>query len=107
MNIERHTIKSKEAIQAAVSDATRRGNPEVQPAHLLLGLIDQQEGVVPTVLAKLGVATDQVRRIATDVIDTYPAVQGGSNPNLGRAFIAVIEGAEKARARPRRRIHQF
>ena len=94
MNIERHTIKSKEAIQAAVSDATRRGNPEVQPAHLLLGLIDQQDGVVPTVLAKLGVATDQVRRIATDVIDTYPAVQGGSNPNLGRAFIAVIERAE-------------
>ncbi|WP_418896460.1 ATP-dependent chaperone ClpB [Stomatohabitans albus] len=95
MNIERHTIKSKEAIQAAVSDATRRGNPEVQPAHLLLSLVDQQEGVVPTVLAKLGVATDQVRRIANDVIDTYPAVQGGSNPNLGRAFISAIELAEQ------------
>lgn len=94
MNIERHTIKSKEAIQAAVSDATRRGNPEVQPAHLLQALIDQQEGVVPTVLAKIGVTTDQIRRISADVIDTYPAVQGGSNPNLGRPFVAAIERAE-------------
>ena len=42
MDFNRLTIKSQEAVAAAVEDARRRGNPEVYPEHLLLALLDQE-----------------------------------------------------------------
>jgi ATP-dependent Clp protease ATP-binding subunit ClpB len=50
MQPDRFTIKSQEAVAAAQRLASERSNPEVAPAHLLLVLLEQDEGVVVPVL---------------------------------------------------------
>ncbi|CAN5460756.1 ATP-dependent chaperone ClpB [soil metagenome] len=99
MNVERLTLKSREALQAAVADAADRGNPDVRAAHLLAALADQPEGPVPAIIGRLGLAPAQLRRIAEDQIATAPAASGSSaNPSLGRPLVRIIEDAEQKAA---------
>ena len=54
MQQDRFTIKSQEAVAAAQRLASEHSNPEVAPAHLLLALLEQDDGVVVPVLQRLG-----------------------------------------------------
>ena len=54
---DKFTVKSQQAMQQAQTRAAELGNPEVQPVHLLLALIEDREGVIPAVLEKIGVPT--------------------------------------------------
>ena len=54
MQPDRFTIKSQEAVAAAQRLASEHRNTEVAPAHLLLALLDQEDGLVVPVLQKLG-----------------------------------------------------
>jgi len=47
---DKFTVKSQQAMQQAQNRATELGNPEIQPVHLLLALIEDREGVIPAVL---------------------------------------------------------
>ncbi len=96
MNIERYTVKSREALQAAVTFAMQRGNPEVVPAHLLLALTGSSEGPVFPVLGRLGTTPAAVKAAAEAALAQLPAAVGGSNqPGIGRALTAVLEDAER------------
>ena len=57
---EKFTVKSQEAMQQAQARAAELGNPEVQLVHLLLALIEDREGVIPSVLEKIGVPTERL-----------------------------------------------
>ena len=61
MQLDRFTIKSQEALQAAIRVAADRRNTETAPAHLLLALLDQQEGIVSPVLRKVGADPAAIR----------------------------------------------
>ena len=63
-NTNRFTEKSYQALAAAQVAAERAGNSEVQPEHLLYTLLDQGDGVVPQVLAKLGLAVGALKQQA-------------------------------------------
>src|ERR1700741_3020631 len=54
MQLDRFTIKSQEALQAAIRLAADRRNTETAPPHLLLALLDQDGGIVGPVLRKVG-----------------------------------------------------
>ncbi|MEO7503118.1 MAG: Clp protease N-terminal domain-containing protein, partial [Gemmatimonadaceae bacterium] len=56
INPDRLTVKSAEALNEAVSAARQAGNPVVYDLHLLLALLNQDEGIVVPVLQKLGVS---------------------------------------------------
>src|ERR687893_754776 len=58
MQLDRFTIKSQEALQAAIRLAADRRNTETAPPHLLLALLDQDGGIVVPVLRKLSEAVD-------------------------------------------------
>jgi ATP-dependent Clp protease ATP-binding subunit ClpB len=73
----RFTQKSQEAIIAAQNTAERNGNSQVEPEHLLLALLDQTDGVVPQVLAKLNLAVGGlIQQIRTE-INNLPRTSGG------------------------------
>ena len=55
MAFEKFTVKAVEAIAEAQRLAARQGNPDIRPAHLLLCLLEQENGVVPSLLRKIGV----------------------------------------------------
>ena len=61
MQTDRFTVKSQEAVAAAQRLAQESSNAEVAPAHLLLALLDQDEGVVVPVLQRLGVDAQDAR----------------------------------------------
>ena len=52
---DKFTVKAQEALQGTQDVASRFGNQQLEPLHLLLALIDQKEGIVPSLLARLGV----------------------------------------------------
>jgi ATP-dependent Clp protease ATP-binding subunit ClpB len=96
MNLERFTLRSREALQDAAADAARRGNPDVRPAHLVLALAGQPEGPVAAVLDRLGVAPTALRRLAEDLLARVPSARGSQvQPGVGQALRAVLEDAEQ------------
>ncbi|MGQ9550103.1 MAG: ATP-dependent chaperone ClpB [Roseiflexus sp.] len=75
-NTNRLTQKSEEALLAAQSMAERNGNSQVEPEHLLLALLEQTDGVVPQVLARLNVAVGVLVQQVRAEINKFPRISG-------------------------------
>ncbi|WP_158942192.1 ATP-dependent chaperone ClpB [Granulicella sp. S190] len=88
---DRLTVKSQEAMQAAVGHATENGNPEVMPLHLMAALLEDREGVVIPVLEKVGVPVEQLLAGVNSGIEKLPKVQGGGQPGLSNVLQKVLE----------------
>jgi len=88
------TVKTQQAIQGAQARAAVLGNPEMQPVHLLLALIEDREGVIPAVLEKIGVPTEQLEHDLNGIEQKLPRVAGAAaQPGLGQAMNKVLEQA--------------
>src|SRR6476646_7847476 len=95
MKFDQFTIKSQEAIQAAVQLASGRRNPQVNSNHLLLTLLEQDSGLVLPLLVHLGVDVDSVRRHANDALDLLPTVTGeAAEPEPDPEFMSTLRRAE-------------
>ena len=96
IRFERLTVKSQEAVQAAVGHASENGNPEVQPVHLMAALLEDREGVVLPVLEKVGVPVQEMLTGVNAAIAKLPKVQGSNaQPGLAVALTKVLEQAFK------------
>jgi len=98
MRFDRLTMKSQEAIQEAQKIAESRGNQELRPEHLLLALLEDEEGIVVKILEMAGSNIRALKDEVSKVIDRFPKVSG-SVP-FGQIYIsaslrAVFERAEK------------
>ena len=98
MRLDRLTIKSQEALQTAQGLASKRNHQAVDVEHFLMALLGQKEGVVLSLLQKLGVSTTSLFDRLQKGLDRLPQVTGGG---AGQTFITprlkkVIEGAEGA-----------
>src|SRR6056297_2024322 len=92
----RWTLKTQEAVNAAVASARSASNPEVTPDHLLAALLSQEEGVVLPILNKLGIAPLALRNRTTEALAKLPKAYGGE-ARLSREFSLVMEAADTAR----------
>ena len=96
MQADRFTIKAQEAISAAQRLADQRENPQVTPEHLLAVLLEQPEGLVPSVLRKVGAAPEAVRAEVGAALDGLPTVSGAAEPAGFSAEIGrLLRDAEK------------
>jgi len=95
------TVKAQEAVQAAQSIADQLSHQAIEPEHLLLALIQQQEGVVSPLLAKLGAPADAIRRQVEAELAKAPKVRGGTGaygtPRLRAIFERAQQEAERLR----------
>ena len=100
MDLNRLTRLSSEAVNAAVGAATSAGHPLVEPAHLLLALLDQREGTTTPLLRAASGDPASARAGAQALLDRMPSATGGSAaPQTSRSLLQVIEQAEaQARA---------
>jgi ATP-dependent Clp protease ATP-binding subunit ClpB len=95
MQLDRFTIKSQEAIQAALRLAEERRNPQATPEHLLAVLLEQPEGIVAPVLRKVGADPAAVRTALNGALDALPTMtgpSGGSGP--AEELVQVLRAAE-------------
>ena len=75
---DKFTVKAQEAVQRANSLASEHGNPELMPVHLLAALVEDEEGIVPPVLEKIGIGPQGVLHDAYGVIESLPKVSGSA-----------------------------
>jgi ATP-dependent Clp protease ATP-binding subunit ClpB len=102
MQLDRFTIKSQEALQAAIRLAADRRNTEAAPEHLLLALLDQQEGIVSPVLRKVGADPGAIRSQAGGALDRLPTITAGARePSTSRELLDVLRAAEREAGRLR------
>ncbi|TDZ43904.1 ATP-dependent chaperone ClpB [Mycobacteroides franklinii] len=90
------TTKTQAALTAALQAATSAGNPEIRPAHLLVALLSQADGIAAPLLQAVGVDPAVVRNEAQAIADRLPQVSNASaNPQLSRDSIAAITTAQQ------------
>jgi len=91
---DKFTVKSQQAMQSAQSRAAELGNPEVQPVHLLLALVEDREGVIPAVLEKIGVPIERLESDLHQIEEKLPRVAGAATqPGLGQSLNKALEQA--------------
>src|SRR3954447_23404549 len=96
MNIDRFTTKSRAALEAASALAAARNHTEATPEHMLAVLLEQEDGIVVPVLAKLGARPEVIRGDVNAALDTLPTIQGAATePTVSRELIAVLRAAER------------
>ncbi|MEM8903119.1 MAG: AAA family ATPase [Actinomycetota bacterium] len=93
----RWTIKTQEAIQAAIDSARSASHAEVGVDHLIAALLGQPEGVVLPVLSRVGQQPKQLRDAVEERLAKLPRAYGGSDPNLSRELRDVVDVADRAR----------
>ena len=98
MRFDKFTIKSQELIQEAQSLATRHGHQQIEPEHLLAGMLQETDGIAGAMLRKLGASLAGVAGDVTAALEKLPSVSGGG---LGDAYLSarskkVLEAARLA-----------
>ena len=95
MSPDRFTIKTQEALQAALNLAHQRRHAQVSPVHLLAVLLEQQDGLVTPVLGKLGVAVPTVRGALNADLDALPTLGAPTEPTTAPELLSVLRSAEQ------------
>ncbi|MCQ4118113.1 ATP-dependent chaperone ClpB [Rhodococcus tibetensis] len=89
------TTKTQAAMTAALQSASSAGNPDIRPAHLLVALLDQTDGIAAPLLKAVGVDPAAVHREAQTLVDRLPKTSGATTtPQLGREALAALTGAQ-------------
>jgi ATP-dependent Clp protease ATP-binding subunit ClpB len=96
MDINRYTNKAQQALLAAQNLANERGHSEIEPLHVLIALIQQSDGVVPEVIAKIGARPRTLLAELETMLDNRPRVYGSNQAaGIGRALQKVLNQAEQ------------
>jgi len=98
MNPEKMTVMSRQAVQEAQNEARRRSHNEVETWHLLVALLAQEGGIVPSLVEKLGLTVSSLQLAAERELDRLPKVSGSvdvSKIYVTQALNEVLTRAEQ------------
>jgi ATP-dependent Clp protease ATP-binding subunit ClpB len=93
LRFDKMTVKAQEALQQANDVAARHENQQIEPVHLLEALVSQTDGVVPPLLARLGIRSEALTQEIAREIARLPKVQGFAQQRLGKPLNSVLERA--------------
>ena len=95
MRIDKFTQKGQEALLEAQNLAQKYNHPTVKPEHLLKVLVEQEGGVVPSVLKRIGVDTNALGKRIDETLDRIPRATGASvQVGMDRDIVSVLDAAE-------------
>ncbi len=96
MNFEKYTQKAQEALLAAQRLAQDYQHQVVEPAHLLLALIQQEDGIVRAVITKVSGGTQAIEKELSNELDQKPKIQGVNiEVRISRQMADVLVSAER------------
>src|SRR5690625_6263035 len=78
MNLQKFTIKAQEAIQRATEIAASKNHQGLEPPHILKAFMQDANGIVPSILGRLGADPAMLGRAADDAMEKLPVVTGAS-----------------------------
>jgi ATP-dependent Clp protease ATP-binding subunit ClpB len=94
---QRWTVKTREAFQAATTQAAAAGNPYVTPAHLLLALLNQADGIARPLLVAAGLDPIAISAALNEKVAREPRTVGGTQPGLSAETRKGLEDADELR----------
>jgi len=95
MRIDKFTQKGQEAVVEAQNLAQEYGHPAVEPEHLLKALLEQEDGVVPSIIKRIGVDGKQVLQEIEKNLTTMSRVSGASiQTGMSNTLVKILEEAE-------------
>jgi ATP-dependent Clp protease ATP-binding subunit ClpB len=86
MRFDKFTIKSQELIQEAQSLASRYAHQQIEPEHLMAGMLQEPDGITGAMLRKLGVSPASVAGNVTGALEKMPSVSGGG---MGDVYLSA------------------
>lgn len=91
------TTKTQSAMQAALQDASAKGNPDIRPAHLLVALLEQEDSIALPVLQAAGVQPQVIATKAKNLVAGYPQATGSemANPQFNRDALNALTAAQE------------
>ena len=96
MRFDKYTTKFQQAFADAQSLAIGKDNPYIEPQHLLLALMDQQDGSTASLLSKAGINVQPLRESVKASIERLPKVEGhGGEVNLSRELTNLLNLTDK------------
>ncbi len=97
-NYNKLTLKSQDALQSAQEIASNYSNQIIEPVHLFAALLQDKEGVVPSVIMKLGVNKDALQIKIGELLENIPKVTGSGvgNQSLSKDLTETLENSFKA-----------
>lgn len=97
MNIQKFTQKSISAIQNAESKAKELNNQQLLPVHMLWALLDDKEGLIPSILTSMQISVSALENAVNAEISSLPSVtsSSGSELYLSSSLNDILEKAEK------------
>ena len=95
MNYDKFTVKMQKALEEAVTKADQAGHSEVVPAHMILALIAQSDGVLRPLFEKLGVSPDAVSSAMQNILSKLPKSYGDTQKTFSRAMARILGACEK------------
>jgi ATP-dependent Clp protease ATP-binding subunit ClpB len=93
MNLHKFTEKAQEATLAAQNLATEQNHSEITPEHLLVALVEQQGGIVPSILRKMSIDLAKVQADARGLLKHLPQAHGG-DVRLSPRMTLIVDSAE-------------
>ncbi len=94
MDFEKLTTKTTEALQHAAGLAKQKHHTEVQPAHMLIALLSQADGVVLPLTQRLGVTPTALRNATNEVLEKIPSAYGATGDvRIGTRLGDVLDQA--------------
>jgi ATP-dependent Clp protease ATP-binding subunit ClpB len=95
MKWDKYTVLSQEAFQLAQQKAEELGHQEIKPEHLLFAFLEQEENIVNSILAKIGISPPKIMEELKDVLDKMPKVEGGGEIYLSSPLRKIMNVAQK------------
>ncbi|MFT7499340.1 MAG: ATP-dependent Clp protease ATP-binding subunit ClpB [Porticoccaceae bacterium] len=91
MNFNKFTIKSQEAVQKAQQIVQELGQQEIKNAHILKGIFEVDENVIPFILNKLGVTISIFKKTLDTIVQSFSKVEGGELMFSGESSKMLID----------------
>ena len=95
MNYDKFTVKMQKALEEAITKADQAGHSEVVPAHMILALIAQSDGVLRPLFEKLGVSPEAVSSAMENILSKLPKSYGDTQKTFSRAMARILGACEK------------
>jgi len=97
MNFNNYTIKSQEAVQRAQQIAQAYGHQQIENGHILQGILEVDENVMPFILNKMGVNIAIFKQTLENILKSYPKVTGGDLMLSKTANTTLLDAANVAK----------
>jgi len=95
MKLDNFTFKAQEVLADAQARAEEEHQQEIAPEHLLLALVEQKDGLTPSILKKVGADTGAVRKSLEKRIADSPKVYGASQVYMSSSLNGILRGAQR------------